>query len=375
MRIKLQTPIYYLSVIIVLILTACNNEASKEGYDTNDSLVGPPAPPDRDDQDQHEKTEAEYYIEREKLAPPEVTQKLDSLRDYISDNKLTFTVGYTAVAERHIKILTGERQLSETENQNLKNKFLREKVELEKAVKADPYITRNGVTLSPKMSKLDLREHGLVTSIKDQGSAGACWAFGAMAAFESSYDYRNKVAINTSEQYIINCSGAGSAANGGLAFMVFDWMVRQLKNVDDETTTPYLATDKSCSPNSPKTKYFSLEWDFVDPGQDPGKIPTVDQIKDAMCKYGAISASVYVSSAFQYYSGEIFKEPGPFSGTNHAISLIGWDDSKNAWILKNSWGPGWGISCNFPGEGGYMWIDYGTNNIGRRAAWVKAKPL
>ena len=51
---------------------------------------------------------------------------------------------------------------------------------------------------------------------------------------------------------------------------------------------------------------------------------------------------------------------------NHAIALIGWDDTKGAWLLRNSWGTDWGM-------GGYMWIKYNSNNVGRRAAWVKAK--
>jgi cathepsin L len=43
--------------------------------------------------------------------------------------------------------------------------------------------------------------------------------------------------------------------------------------------------------------------------------------------------------------------------TNHAIILCGWDDAKGAWLLKNSWGTGWG-------ENGYMWIPYGCDKVG-----------
>ena len=47
--------------------------------------------------------------------------------------------------------------------------------------------------------------------------------------------------------------------------------------------------------------------------------------------------------------------------------LIGWDDSKQAWLVKNSWGTGWG-------EGGYAWIHYGANDIGRTGTWWAAAP-
>jgi cathepsin L len=48
---------------------------------------------------------------------------------------------------------------------------------------------------------------------------------------------------------------------------------------------------------------------------------------------------------------------------NHAVLLIGWDDEKQAWLIKNSWGEQWG-------EKGFAWIKYGSNNIGVFAAWV-----
>jgi hypothetical protein len=48
--------------------------------------------------------------------------------------------------------------------------------------------------------------------------------------------------------------------------------------------------------------------------------------------------------------------------------IIGWDDTKQAWLMRNSWSTTWGDS-------GYAWIKYNSNNIGRRAAWVVAKKL
>jgi cathepsin L len=48
---------------------------------------------------------------------------------------------------------------------------------------------------------------------------------------------------------------------------------------------------------------------------------------------------------------------------NHGIIIVGWDDAKKSYRIKNSWGERWG-------EKGYMWIEYGCNNIGYGAAWV-----
>jgi len=46
--------------------------------------------------------------------------------------------------------------------------------------------------------------------------------------------------------------------------------------------------------------------------------------------------------------------------------LIGWDDSKQSWLLRNSWSTTWGM-------GGYCWINYNSNNIGYGAIWCVAK--
>jgi len=97
---------------------------------------------------------------------------------------------------------------------------------------------------------------------------------------------------------------------------------------------------------------------------DKAPIPTVDEVKEAICAHGAVAASVRATPAFHHYTGGVFNEhdPGP---TNHAILLVGWDDSKGAWLLKNSWTTNWG-------ENGYMWIAYDSNSVGHAAAWVHA---
>jgi C1A family cysteine protease len=57
---------------------------------------------------------------------------------------------------------------------------------------------------------------------------------------------------------------------------------------------------------------------------------------------------------------------------NHAVTLIGWDDGRGAWLIKNSWGTGWGETGGSGTERGYMWIQYGCNNVGYASSWVQA---
>jgi|GEM_PF-6005791 len=59
---------------------------------------------------------------------------------------------------------------------------------------------------------------------------------------------------------------------------------------------------------------------------------------------------------FVYYKGGVYTgsgnyliEDGQYVG--HAMAVVGYDNSKNAYHIINSWGTGWG-------ENGYMWINY-----------------
>ncbi len=47
-------------------------------------------------------------------------------------------------------------------------------------------------------------------------------------------------------------------------------------------------------------------------------------------------------------------------------TIVGWDDTKHAWRIKNSQNTTWG-------DQGYLWLDYTSNKIGSGATWVEAK--
>ncbi len=206
-----------------------------------------------------------------------------------------------------------------------------------------------------------------VTSVKHQGTCGSCWAFTSMAVFESNYLIRNTLSVDLSEQFILDCARdsrgkkAGSC-NGGWYGGVFDFLMK--KDAETERKIPYRTKDFLCKPTlGSGGKYRIAAWGYVRP--DAG-IPSVKEMKVALCKYGPLAACVKVTPAFQAYAGGIFDENPSVQSPqdiNHAITIVGWDDNKRSYLVKNSWGPRWG-------EKGYIWVEYGSNNIGFGATWI-----
>jgi cathepsin L len=127
-------------------------------------------------------------------------------------------------------------------------------------------------------------------------------------------------------------------------------------------------------------------------------IASPEIIKEALCQHGPLATTILATPIFQAYSGEsvfqenladcpttgclsdpgtdylLFKGPDGLLGynTNHSITIIGWDDVKGAWLIKNSWGIGWGGTAGRGSEKGYAWVHYGTNNVGFMTASYSA---
>ncbi len=206
-----------------------------------------------------------------------------------------------------------------------------------------------------------------VSPVKHQGACGSCWAFASMAVLEANLMIKKNLLEDLSEQFVLDCAKgkdgqkAGSC-NGGWYGGVFDFFKDRGPATEDKV--PYKTKDSFCSPGAPSRVTAKIvAWGYV--RSDAGK-PTVREIKEALCRYGPLAACVKVTPAFQAYVGGIFDEHASVTGDediNHAITIVGWDENKKAFLIKNSWGTGWG-------ENGYIWIEYTSNNIGFGATWI-----
>jgi C1A family cysteine protease len=241
-------------------------------------------------------------------------------------------------------------------------------------------------TLSPNLPRFDWRDagwvaqnSGIISRAKDQGTCGCCWAFATIGTFEGADALANLRLINASEQNLLDCAGAFMGASAAVPYncpgggwWVFDYVIQ--KGVATENAYPYQGAQQACRNISPT--YRAKSWKYVLNQSDvPTTAAQISQIKDALCKFGPIGAAVYASGAIfggygpasppisDFQSGnKVAEDDGSEVIVDHVVVIVGWNDAKHAWAIKNSWA-GWGAD-------GFGYIDYLANNIGFGAAHV-----
>ena len=211
---------------------------------------------------------------------------------------------------------------------------------------------------------VDLRNLGYVTPIKDQGECGSCWVFGTLAAFESAYAYRNNGRlVILSEQNALDCSRGGNCV-GGFPPLLLKWWVEDRNAIKSSSDEPYSGHQQYC--NGGQGTYKAVAWNFVDNSGNWQRIPSVSQIKQAIAAHGAVVTAITATLSMQNFRGTGAFNEYTNSNVNHIVTIVGWNDNKGAWLVRNSWGTIWGDS-------GYGWISYNSNNIGTEAIWVDAE--
>lgn len=218
--------------------------------------------------------------------------------------------------------------------------------------------------------------------IRNQGNCGSCYAFAACAAAEGVYNAAfglyDANCVDFSESFIIWClarlPGYGNHFYGceGADYGYMELQALTTDGICAEIGFPYTTSDPQSCMNWDAPRAGFSSWHRIPCGD-------IDAIKTAIMTYGAVDAAVYSNtSAFTGYMGGIYKdsyttcqaEPCYYAATDHAISLVGWNDADGGyWILRNSWGADWG-------ENGYMRIQYNAAHVACEVAYLAgAQPM
>jgi hypothetical protein len=185
------------------------------------------------------------------------------------------------------------------------------------------------------------------TSVKNQASCGSCYAFAACATYESWKKFKTGATLDLSEQdFMMKAKAIDGNGNGGCSGWWLDTSMNLLKNkgVTKEANCPYKGYESACPTTG--TEYKISAWKNT---------TDLNTIKYALQNYGALLCGFAVYSDFSYYGSGVYKYSSGYLRGYHAVLLVGFDDAKQAFKVKNSWGTGWG-------ENGYFWIGYDQMN-------------
>lgn len=178
-------------------------------------------------------------------------------------------------------------------------------------------------------------EKGEVTAVKDQGSCGSCWSFGAMGTLESHYKQESGVLRAFSEQDVLDCTyPTGDGCLGGLEWDAIDEIKSRGNELFSQSDYPYKAYDGACRSKAGKNALKAAtiyKYTHVAQGEGPAVA--------AMAK-GAVAVSIEVVSSFYSYTSGIYADNTRSNYPNHVLTGVGYTPTYI--IVKNSWGADWG---------------------------------
>lgn len=233
----------------------------------------------------------------------------------------------------------------------------------------------------------DARAYGRITPVRSQGIYNTCWAHGVIACAEANILTKGMASLDSldlSEAHLSYFTWHGPSdplgnagedrmvlhhpdilAGGGFSYAVFslaNWAGLAKENVFPYPTgqTPVKAPDPSLAYQNTAHLNNAYWMDYSDK----------NQIKRLILKLGAANANVCSKDFNIYYNEKTAAYCSPIQSSDHAVTIIGWDDhysrenfnnirrpvSDGAWLAKNSWGKHWGAN-------GYFWISYEDANI------------
>ena len=202
-----------------------------------------------------------------------------------------------------------------------------------------------------------------MSGVKDQGQCGSCWAFSTTGVVEGAFKIGggSSSVLSLSEQELVSCDKTNYGCNGGWPIDAMSWLMKQ-GGLPSESNYPYTSgktkTSGSCE-SGHKAVATLHKYHQVTKYSESA-------LETEVATVGPVSVCIDAShTSFQLYTSGVYNEPR-CSQTNldHAVLAVGYDNSGGYWIVKNSWGTGWG-------QKGYIWMTKnGSNQCGIASAAV-----
>lgn len=249
-------------------------------------------------------------------------------------------------------------------------------------------------------SSYDLRNHGYVTPVRNQGTAGNCWAFACVSALESNsvitglseyadtdfseahlvWFAKNSIATGPDdltgeegEAFENPYSGEGRGGNWqDVVAALSRWS--GLAKESDYRFYPYSHSNMG---NYEESVRYDRNSGVVIKSAE--RLADATEIKQWIMKNGAVVTS-YCSDSSLYNKTTYAYNDTTKESTNHMVAIVGWDDNysvdnflseyapqnNGAWLCKNSWDNDWGLD-------GYFWMSYEDKNMTNTVGFTTQK--
>jgi len=197
---------------------------------------------------------------------------------------------------------------------------------------------------------------GVISDVKDQGTCGSCWTFGATAALEGEIFFTSGARkVSLSEQEYVDC--ARHEYWGGCSGGWMEWAYTYSKEsgrIAPESAYPYKEKDSWwCTANG---RANALEDNNV-------KVNGFIRIQgdENLLSYASkhiVTVAVHANTDFEAYSKGLYTDNYCQEQVNHAVAVVGYGDNRGNlyWKVRNSWGSHWG-------DKGYMYMDRSIDNL------------
>uniref|UniRef100_A0A8C2SPQ5 Cathepsin B n=2 Tax=Coturnix japonica TaxID=93934 RepID=A0A8C2SPQ5_COTJA len=236
-----------------------------------------------------------------------------------------------------------------------------------------------------------------ISEIRDQGSCGSCWAFGAVEAISDRICVHTnaKVSVEVSAEDLLSCCGfeCGMGCNGGYPSGAWRyWTERGLVSgglYDSHVgCRPYTippcehhvnGSRPPCTGEGGETPRCSRH---CEPGYSPsykedkhygitsyGVPRSEKEIMAEIYKNGPVEGAFIVYEDFLMYKSGVYQHVSGEQVGGHAIRILGWgvDNGTPYWLAANSWNTDWG-------DNGFFKILRGEDHCGIESEIVAGVP-
>lgn len=232
--------------------------------------------------------------------------------------------------------------------------------------------------------------------IRDQGSCGSCWAFGAVEAMTDRICITSggKLMPHISAEDLLSCcSSCGMGCNGGFPEAAWNYWVHsglvtggqynshqgcepyEIPACDHHVKGKLKPCSKSILPTPPCRRKCEPGYNVSYPddkryGASGYAVSSeVEKIQTEIMTSGPVEGAFTVYADFPSYRSGVYQHTSGAPLGGHAIKILGWgtEEGKPYWLVANSWNPDWG-------DKGYFKILRGSDECGIESGIVAGKP-